>query len=233
MLKAKACKDDFLLSNLDVAERIFRHSPLSTAITLQVKGQWQCVRIGIDDNVIYTVSSEGSQARIDCCVSCSDDKVTSEDIKSIHFSVHSCQNEIRSCFTEAKGAVSSKPLALKITCNRFSITYVTLNVPDEMKMIETKCQFKLYSMTAEELLKRKCWMEKEKANCQELIACLDYLIQKYLTVPEAPKYNCRFVLQGNKEMAEIISQGSTNQLMKEYVLMSGKYANISMYPSLG
>lgn len=231
-LKAKACKDDVLLSNLDVSECVFRHNPLNKAMTLQVKGQWQCLRIGKVDSVIYTVSSEDCQTRIDCLIYCSDYVVKSADIKSIHFSMHSCQNQSRSCFTEAKDAVSSKHQALKITCNRFSITYTTMGIPDEIKMIKTKCQFNLHFMTVEGLLERKCWMEKEKTNCHELIACLAYLIEQYLTIPEAPESNCRFILQGNKEMAEIISGIPTNEPMKQYIVMCGKYSKISMYPSL-
>lgn len=48
-----------------------------------------------------------------------------------------------------------------------------------ISMIETKCHFQLRMMMAEELMERKCWMEKEKTNCTELITCLNYLIEKY------------------------------------------------------
>lgn len=76
-------------------------------------------------------------------------------------------------------------------------------------------------------------MEKEKSNCCDLIACLDYLIEKYLTKSEAPESNCRFVLQGNKEMMEIISDLPNNLPRKEYIVIRGKYSSISVYPPIG
>lgn len=231
-LKEKECKDTVLLSNLDISERVFRHNPLNEAMTLQVKGQWQCLRIGKVGGVIYTVSSEDGKTCTDCRVYCDGDVVADADIKSIYFSVHSCQNQSRSCFTEAKDAVKSKHQALKITCNNFSITFTTKGVPDEIKMIETKCQFKLRYITAEGLLERKCWMEKEKANCQELVACLDFLIEKYLNNPEYPGSVCRFILQGNKEMAEIISENPCNKTMQQYIVICVKYHKVSIYPPL-
>ncbi|GAA6074269.1 uncharacterized protein LOC113655833 [Tachysurus ichikawai] len=232
-LEKSSCKDSVLLSNLDFSESVFRHNPLNKAMTLQVKGQWQCLRIGKDHSVIYTVSSEDQQTRIDCCVYCDNDKIESSDIKSIHFSVHSCQNQSRSCFTAAKAALESSDQALKITCNRFSITYTTHGVPDEIKVIQTKCRFNLLCVTPEALLERKCWMQKEKTNCNELIACISYLVQKYLTSPEnVPKCNCRFILQGDKEMVEIISEDESFEPTKEYVVICEGYSKVRVYPPL-
>ncbi|XP_027022448.1 uncharacterized protein LOC113655833 [Tachysurus fulvidraco] len=232
-LEESSCKDRDLLSNLDFSESVFRHNPLNKAMTLQVKGQWRCLRIGKDHSVIYTVSSEGRQTRIDCCVYCDNDEIQSSDIKSIHFSVHSCQNQSRSCFTAAKAALEFGDQALKITCNRFSITYTTHGVPDEIKLIQTKCQFNLPCVTAESLLEIKCWMQKEKTNCNELIACIDYLVQKYLTSPaNVPSSHCRFVLQGDKEMAEIISEDDDMEPMKEYVVIYEGFSKVRVYPPL-
>lgn len=225
-LKEKACKDNVLLSNLDISERMFRHNPLDEAMTLQVKSEWQCLKIGKVGGVIYTVSTDDGQTRIDCCVYCDGDAVVDADVKSIYFSVHSCQNQMRSCFTEAKDVVGSKHQALKITCNRFSITFTIRGVPDEIKTIETKCQFKLRYITAEGLLERKCWMQKEKTN-RHLIACLDFLIEKYLNTSEYPESNCRFILQGNKEMAEILSESPCTQ---QYIVICDEYSKVSIYP---
>ncbi|KAK2853146.1 hypothetical protein Q7C36_008347 [Tachysurus vachellii] len=231
-LEKKSREDNVLLSNLDFSESVFRHNPLNKAMTLQVKGQWQCLRIGKDHSLIYTVSSEDQQTRIDCCVYCDNDKIESSDIKSIHFSVHSCQNQSRSCFTAAKAALESGDQALKITCNRFSITYTTHGVPDDIKLIQTKCQFNLLSVTAEALLERKCWMQKEKKNCKELIDCMSYLVQKYLTSFEVPKSNCRFILQGDKEMVEIISEDENSEPTEEYVVIYEGYSKVRVYPPL-
>lgn len=231
-LKEQACKDNILLSNLDFSEFVFRHNPLNNDVTLQVIGQWMVLRIGIVDSVIYTVSSKDGQTRIDCCVYSDHEFITDDDVKSIHFSMHSCQNQSRSCFTEAKSAVRFNHKALKITCNKFSITYTTHGIPDKIEMIETKCQFNISYITAERLLERKCWMQKEKTNCHELIACLNYVIEKYLTMPAAPKQNCRFILQGNNEMAEIISDIPNKLNRKQYIVMCGKFSEVSMYPPL-
>lgn len=226
-------KDDVLLSLLDFSERVFRHHPLNKAMTLQVKGQWKILRIGKADNLIYTVSSQDGEARIDCCVYTDNDVIKDADIKNIHFIMHSCQNESRSCFTEAKDAVRANYPALKITCNKFSITYTTVGEPEDIKMIQTKCQFNLPQMTAEGLLERKCWMKKEKSSSSDLIACLSHLIQKYLTTSEAPESNCSFILQGFKERVEIISDLPNNQPRKRYIVMNEIGSKVTIYPPLG
>ncbi|XP_017575411.1 uncharacterized protein LOC108440807 [Pygocentrus nattereri] len=229
-LKGRGCKDIVLLSNLDFAESIFRHHPLSNVITLLVKGEWQCVRIGNAEDIIYTVTSENNQGRLDGCIYCEDD-VSESDIKSLHFSMHSCQNEIKSCFAQAKEVANGKNVeAVKIACNRFSLTYTIRGTPEKIVTIKTKCQFKLAPMNVEGLLERKCWMEKEKVSCNRLKAGLDHLINKYLTVPDAPKSNCKFILQGDGEIAEIISPSVSNKPQEQFVLMSNNYSTITMYP---
>ncbi|KAL7876845.1 hypothetical protein SRHO_G00034880 [Serrasalmus rhombeus] len=230
-LKGQGCKDSVLLSNLDFAESIFRHHPLSNVMTLLVKGEWQCVRIGNAEDIIYTVTSENNQGRLDGCIYCEDD-VGESDVKSLHFSMHSCQNEIKSCFAQAKEAANAKNVeAVKIACNRFSLTYTIRGTPEKMVTIKTKCQFKLAPMNVEGLLERKCWMEKEKVGCKGLKAGLDHLINKYLTVPDAPKTNCKFIIQGDGEIAEIISPSVFNKPQEQFVIMSNDFSRSTMYPS--
>ncbi|KAL6488094.1 hypothetical protein MHYP_G00047200 [Metynnis hypsauchen] len=229
-LKGQGCKDSVLLSNLDFAESIFRHHPLSKAMSLLVKGEWQCVRIGSAEDIIYTITSENNQGRLDGCIYCEDD-VSESDIKSIHFSMHSCQDEIKSCFAQAKEAVNAKNVeVVKIACNRFSLTYAIRATPEKMVTIKTNCRFKLAPISVEGLLERKCWMAKEKAGCKGLKAGLDHLINKYLTVPDAPKSNCKFIIQGDGEIAEIISPCVSNKPQEQFILMNTEYTGIAMYP---
>ncbi|KAI4884757.1 hypothetical protein NFI96_000848 [Prochilodus magdalenae] len=106
-LKQKNCQDYNLLSALDLAERTFRNNPLSRDISLVVVGDCQCVRIGEADDIIYTVTGEQGHGRVDGCVYC-DGVVSKSDVKSIHFSMHSCQNEVKSCFVEATEAAQDE-----------------------------------------------------------------------------------------------------------------------------
>ncbi|XP_026864040.1 uncharacterized protein LOC113576263 [Electrophorus electricus] len=228
-MKEREGTDILLLSNLDFAEKIMRHSPLSKVSTLLVKSDRQCVRIGKADNIIYTVTSEDGQRCVDCLVYCLD-YVTAFDISSIHFSVHSCQDEITSCFTQANNALSEKRLeALRIECNRFAVMYTTRGLPRKIVTIKTKCRFLLDSVTVEALLERKCWLQKEKAHCTELKACLDYLIEKYLTTSGAPKGKCKFILQGDGEIVDIVAKDILANF-EQYVLMSKENSGVSMYP---
>lgn len=232
-LKESACKDDILLSNLEFSERVFRHNPLNKAMTLQVKGEWRILRIGKTDNLIYTVSSEDEETRIDCCSYTDNDVISEADIKNIHFIVHSCQNESRSCFAQAKDAVKAKHQALKIICNKFSITYTTKVQPEDIEIIENKWQFNLPHITAEGLLEKNSWMKKEKTKCYDLIECLSYLIEKYLTTSDGPESNCSFILQGSKERVEIISDLPNNQPRKQFIVTCGIGRKVTIYPSLG
>lgn len=232
-LKESACRDYVLLSNLEFSERVFRHNPLNKAMTLQVKGEWRILRIGKSNNLIYTVSSEDGETRIDCCIYTENDVIKEADIKNIHFIVHSCQNESRSCFTQAKDAVKVEHQALKVTCNKFSITYTAKGQPEDMKMIQTKCQLTLPHITAEGLMEKKSWMKKEKTKCYDLIVGLDYLIEKYLTTSEAPESNCSFILQGSEERIEIISDLPNNQPRKQFNVKIGRNLKVEVYPPLG
>ncbi|XP_049337482.1 uncharacterized protein LOC125802971 [Astyanax mexicanus] len=227
-LKEKDCEDKVLLSNLDYAESIFRNSLLSSSMRLVVVGEWQCVRIGTADDLIYTVVLEGGHVHLDSYIYCSD-YVGESDIQSIHFSMHCCQNEAKSCFQQAKEAAkASKVQALKIVCNRFSVLYTSTNSPEKIVTIKTKCEFTFSFITVEGLLKRKCWMEKEMANRKVLLAGIEHLIKMFLTLPNPPKYNCKFIIQGDGEMIEI----STSNKSQEYIiLMDSESQKVSMYPS--
>lgn len=233
-LMDNGCTDEVLGANLDFAERVFEHSQLYNEVTLLVKGQWQSVQIGSDEDVTYIVSSEDGQPRIDCTVSCSD-LISPEDVKKLHFSVHSCQDESKSCFKQAQAAVQSTLHELKITCNRFTITYMVmysdLSIYEKKYLsIKTSCNFHLAQITAKGLLEKKCWLEKEKPKCSELKKCLDFLIKKYLTMPEAPTSNCKFILQGDKEMLEITSPHPDVKYLNEYILINESCSNVSMFP---
>lgn len=227
-LKEKGCKDNILLSNLDFAERTFRHSPLSKIMSLQVKGEWQCVLIGKSCDVMYTVSSEDGEGHLDGRILCRDE-IHHSYINNIHFSMHSCQNEIQPCFVQAKEAAKKNIDILKVFCNKFSITYTVTFSPEKVETIKTACKFKLDSITAQGLLEKKCWMEKEKKRCRVLRAGLDHLINMYLTIPGAPKYGCTFFIEGDGETVEIVARNTSNKSSQQFILLS-RDSKFSMYP---
>lgn len=212
---------------MDFAERFLRDHPLKLSSKLVVKGDNSCVQIGGDVNCVFTVTSENNQTYInvsffDGCL----DTVSRLYFHADFFFNHSCQDEMKSCFTQAQEVIAKKsPRRLQIICNRFSVTYST-KYSDLCTTVETKCQLKLENITAEGLLNKKAWLQKEKPACHGLIACLDHLIIQYLTTPDAPKNNCRFIIYANKEVMRITTG---DQDEREYVLLhDGK--GLSMYP---
>lgn len=226
-LKKKNFTDNTLLSNLDFAERFLREHPLRNDSKLLVKGSYSCAQIGNSSQQVFTITSENNITYVNLCIhNMYDGKVHDSSINANHFFNHSCQNEIKSCFTQAKEAIPKGYLArLQVKCNRFSITYTSTN-RNPGPTVETKCQLKLENITAEGLLYKKSWLEKEKPTSHGLIACLDHLIVQYLTTPNAPQINCRFILNADKEVITITS-GEEDET--EYVLLYvGK--SVSMFP---
>lgn len=228
-LQKKKCTDSILLSNLAFAESVFRNHPLKGSSKLLVKGEYSYVQIGDNEEKIFTVTLEDQKPHLNLCIYDSQGpKIKKCNIKFRHFFGHSCQDEITSCFVQAREAVPADGVnLLQITCNRFSIIYTTPFV-DLIKTVTTKCQFKLETITVEGLLERKIWLQKEKSTSNELIACLDHLIKLYLTTPDAPKNNCRFIIHGNKEIVRIFSSGEQSE--KAYLLQCEGYSRVSMFP---
>ncbi|XP_076841876.1 uncharacterized protein LOC143485995 [Brachyhypopomus gauderio] len=219
-LKERGGTESLLLSNLDFAVKMMRLSPISKISTLLVKGDGQYVRIGKDDSITYTITSEGGNRRVDCLVYVDSDYnlVNHSHITGVHFSMHSCQDERQSCFKQAKDAlINGRHPALRIECNRFSVTYTIRSVPWDIMTIQTRCHFSLSPLDVEGLLKRKCWLQKEKAPCPELIACMDHLIEKYLTASHPPTKDVRFLLQGDGEVVSIISS-DISENYEQYIL---------------
>ncbi|XP_016429972.1 uncharacterized protein LOC107757109 [Sinocyclocheilus rhinocerous] len=199
-LKENNISDSILLSNLDFAERFFRDHPLKEYSKLVVKGDYFCVQIGGDVTYVFTVTSEDNQTYVHVFI-LARNKIISIDANQFYH--HSCQDEIKSCFTQALEAVTDEDLtSLHIICNRFSVMYST-RYRGPRSTVETKCQLKLENITAESLLNKKVWLQKEKATCHGLIACLDHLIIQYLTTPDAPKSNCSFIIHADKEVMRI------------------------------
>ncbi|KAI7805878.1 hypothetical protein IRJ41_020935, partial [Triplophysa rosa] len=226
-LKEKKCTDSTLLSNLDFAECFLREHPLHRFSMLLVKGNGLCVEIGNSQSIVFTVSSDSQHNTYVNLNIYSYNKVCRETIVESHFFGHSCQDEIQSCFIQAREAVPESGLnRLTIKCNRFTIIY-TNNKISQHKTLETKCQFKLQTITVEGLLERKIWLQKEKATSHGLIACVDHLIKLYLTTSDAPKTECRFILHADKEVIRIVSLGNLQN--REYVLLYDD-AGVSMFP---
>lgn len=228
-LKEKKCTDNTLLSNLDFAEGFLKDHPLNLTSKLLVKGNWSHVKIGSSTSRVFTVSSDNDHnTHLNLHIQCIN-KVHKSWIEEWHFFGHSCQDEIKSCFIQAKEAISQNGLdKLMIKCNRFSITYSSSSSGSNFKTVETKCQFKLETITVEGLLERKSWLQKEKSTCHDLIACLDHLIKLYLTTPDPPKNNCRFIIHADKQIVRIVSASDLNE--KEYVLLCDNDKVVSMYP---
>lgn len=225
-LKEKKCTDNNLLSNLDFAESVFRNHPLKRSSKLLVKGDHSVVQIGDNEDTVFTVTYENNKTHINLCIyDKHGPKVKKYSIKACHFFGHSCQDEISSCFVQAKEAIPDDGLhLLQIKCNRFSIIYTT-PLSEITKTVEIKCQFKLEAITVEGLLEKKIWLQKEKATCHGLIACVDHLIKLYLTTPDAPK-DCRFIIHADNEIARIVS---SCEYEKEYVLLR-EHSTTSMFP---
>lgn len=237
-LKKNKCTDSTLLSNLDFAEVFLREHPLNKFSKLLVKGNGsgQCVEIGNSQSKVFTVSSDTHHNTYINLYIYSYNKVNKESIIQSHFFGHSCQDESKSCFMQAREAVPDSGLdRLTIKCNRFSIIYTndSLNVH---KTVETKCQLILQSENiAEGLLEKKIWLQKEKPNCHGLIACLDHLIKLHLDTP--PIHNCRFIIHADNEIISIVSylrQIFVSTLfptrLTEYVLLCDN-TGVSMFPS--
>lgn len=229
-LKENNFSDNTLLSNLDFAERFLRDHPLNKNSKLLVKGNYFCVQIGQSKETLFTVTSENNQACVSVCITVNSgrniNKLSYYYIKSSHFFNHSCQDEFNSCFRQAQNTVNEEDLSrLHIKCNRFSVTY-TLEYTDPGTTVETECHLKLESLTAEGLLNKKVWLQKEKPTCHGLIACLDYLINQYLTTNIALKLCYRFVIHADKEVIKITSGENVD---KEYVLLHDN-KGVSMFP---
>ncbi|ROL49643.1 hypothetical protein DPX16_15969 [Anabarilius grahami] len=227
-LKENNFSDNTLLSNLDFAERFLRNHPLQQNSKLLVKGNYSCVQIGASKQVIFTVTSENKQVLVNVCIHNMYTGTFSKDsIDACHFFNHSCQDEFKSCFTQAQEAVPKEGLTrLDIICNRFSVTYST-KFHGPGPTVETKCQLKLDNITAESLLSKKVWLQKEKPTCHGLISCLDFLIKQYLTRSSALKYCYRFVIHADNEIIKITSG---ENVTREYVLLHD-HEGVSMYPS--
>lgn len=227
-LKEKNFSDNTLLSNLDFAERFLQNHPLKQNSKLLVKGNYACVQIGASQQVIFTVRSENNQVFVNVCIhDMYGGKVSNRSIDACHFFNHSCQDEFKSCFTQAQEAVPKEGLTrLHIICNWFSVTYSTKFL-GPCATVETKCQLKLENITAEGLLNKKVWLQKEKPTCHGLIACLDFLIKQYLTRNSAAKYCYRFIIHADEEIIKITSGENFN---REYVLLHD-HKGVSMYPS--
>ncbi|XDV50483.1 hypothetical protein PO909_019535 [Leuciscus waleckii] len=223
-LKEKNFSDNTLLSNLDFAERFLRDHPLNKNSKLLVKGNYSCVQIGQCKDTLFTVTSENNQACVNVCIhNRFENYVRNYSINA--FFNHSCQDEFNSCFTQAQEAVNENVSKLHIKCNRFSVTY-TSESRDPGTTVETECHLKLESLTAEGLLNKKVWLQKEKPTCHGLIACLDYLIKQYLTTRTDLKFCYRFVIHADKEIIKITSG---ENVTKEYVLLHDN-KGVSMFP---
>ncbi len=225
-LKTKNITDRNLFSNLDFAERFFRNHPLKLYSKLLVKGNYSCVQMGQNDNQVVTVTSENNQTYVNVCIHDQlEKKITF--IEATHFFNHSCQDEMKSCFTQAQEAVAKESLTrLHIICNRFSVTYTT-RYKGPCATVETKCQLKLENLTAEGLLNKKVWLQKEKPTCPGLLACLDHLIKQYLTTSSSILYSYRFIIHADKEIIRITS-GEEKE--RECVLIHD-HEGVSMFPS--
>lgn len=231
-LKTKNITDRTLLSNLDFAERFFRNHPLKLSSKLLVKGTYSCVQMGRNNNQVVTVTSENNQTYVNVCIHHEfQKKITSSFIEAEHFFNHSCQDEIKSCFTQAQEAVDKEDLTrLHIICNRFSVTYTT-QYRGLSATVETKCQLKLKNLTAEGLLNKKVWLQKEKPTCPGLIACLDHLIKQYLKKSSTISYSYRwhsyrFIIHADEEMIRITS---CEEKERECVLIHD-HEGVSMFP---
>ncbi|KAK7148420.1 hypothetical protein R3I93_012676 [Phoxinus phoxinus] len=227
-LKENNFSDNTLLSNLDFAERFLRDHPLKKKSKLLVKGNYLCVQIGQSNETIFTVTSENNQACVHVCIhNIYDRKVTMYSINAGHFFNHSCQDEFKSCFTQAQEAVNEGLPRLHIKCNRFSITYTSESSNPAGPTVETKCHLKLESLTAEGLLNKKVWLQKEKPACHGLIACLDYLIKQYLTAIYSLGSSYGFVIYADKEIIKITSGENVS---RQYVLLHDNDEGVSMFP---
>ncbi len=225
-LKTKNITDRNLFSNLDFAERFFRNHPLKQYSKLLVKGNYSCVQMGQKDNQVVTITSENNQVYVNVYIHDRfEEKITL--IEAMHFFNHSCQDEMKSCLTQAQEALAKKSLTrLHIICNRFSFTYTTQS-RGPCATVETKCLLKLENLTAEGLLNKKVWLQKEKPGCPGLIACLDHLIKQYLTTTSTIRKSYRFIIHADKEIIRITS-GKENE--SECVLMYD-HEGVSMFPS--
>lgn len=225
-LKKKKFMDNTLFSNLDFAERFLRDHPLRNDLKLLVKGNYSCVQMGKSRDYVFTVASKNNRTYVNVRVSTYAENISVYSIDFSHFCNHTCQDETKSCFTQAKEAVPKGGLRrLHIICNRFSVTYIS-KFDGPGPTVETKCQLKLENLTAEGLLNKKTWLLKEKPTCHGLIACLNHLLKHYLTNP-APSYSYRFVLHGDNETV-IFTSGEKNE--EECVLLHD-HEGVSMYPS--
>ncbi|XP_048025183.1 uncharacterized protein LOC125254569 [Megalobrama amblycephala] len=227
-LKEKNISDNTLLSNLDFAERFLQYHPLKQNSKLLVKGNYSCVQIGDSKQVIFTVRSENNQVFVNVCIHniYNGGKVLKDSITASHFFNHSCQDEFKSCFTQAQEAVPKEGLtSLQVICNRFSVTYST-QFQSPGPTVETKCRLKLVNFTAEGLLNKKVWLQKEKPTCHGLIACVHYLTKQCLTTSISPLFWYGFVIHADKEIIKICRGEIVN---KEYVLLHDD-EGISMFP---
>lgn len=232
-LKEKNFSDNTLLSNLDFAERFLRDHPLKKNSKLLVKGNCSCVQIGQSKETLFTVTSENNQACVNVCITIHSrniNTVPAYSIKASHFFNHSCQDEFNSCFTQAQEAVNEGVSRLHIKCNSFSVTY-TFESSDPGTTVETECHLKLESLTAEGLLNKKVWLQKEKPTCHGLIACLDYLIRQYLTTRSALKFCYVFVIHADKEIIKITAGENQFGFLQEYVLLHDN-KGILMFPPI-
>jgi len=163
-LKQKNLSDNTLLSNLDFAERFLRDHPLKNYSKLLVKGNYSSVQIGHSTKMIFIVTSENNQACVDVYIHNIYAKyVTKNCIEAKHFFNHSCQDEFRSCFTQAQEAVNESLSRLHIKCNRFSVTY-TSQSDNPGTTVETKCLLQLESLTAEGFMKKKSLAAEREAH---------------------------------------------------------------------
>ncbi|ROL52981.1 hypothetical protein DPX16_0105 [Anabarilius grahami] len=226
-LKEKNFSDNTLLSNLDFAERFLQYHPLKQNSKLLVKGNYSCVQIGDSEQVIFTVRSENNQVFVNVCIhDIYGGKVSKDSITACHFFNHSCQDEFKSCFTQAQEAVPKEGLtSLHVICNRFSVTYSTPFQGPGLT-VETKCRLKLENMTAVSLLNKKVWLQKEKPTCHGLIECVHYLTKQCLTASISPWFCYGFVIHADKEIIKI-SQGKN--VTKEYVLLHD-HEGVTMFP---
>ncbi|KAA0718084.1 hypothetical protein E1301_Tti001322 [Triplophysa tibetana] len=206
-LKEKKVTDNTLLSNLDFAECFLREHPLCRWSMLLVKGNGLCVQIGNSKSHVFMVSSDSQQNTYINLHMYINSQICSEHILESHFFGHSCQDEIQCSSSRAREAVHESDLdRLTIKCNRFTIIFTNYRLYNH-KTVETKCQLPLKTITVEGLLEKKIWLQKEKATCHGLIACIDHLIKLYLTTSDAPDSG-RFILHADKEIIRIVSLGN-------------------------
>ncbi len=122
-LKERDITDNTLISNLDFGERFLRNHPIKLSSKLVVKGDYSCVQIGGNVRYVFTVTSENNQTYMNFSIFDGYfDKMSKLSIEANHFFNHSCQDEMKSCFTQAQEALAKESLTrLHIICNRFSV----------------------------------------------------------------------------------------------------------------